>query len=44
MYKCLNCGKTIENEQIKEKVRCPYCGYKVVFKNPPKTVVKVQAK
>lgn len=44
MYKCLNCRKSIDIEQIKEKIRCPYCGYKVVIKTPPKTVVKVQAK
>ena len=39
-----NCGKVIEWEHLKERVRCPYCGYRVVMKDRPKTPVKVQAK
>lgn len=44
MYKCLSCGKDIELEQIKDKIRCPYCGYRIVVKQRPKTVSKVPAK
>lgn len=44
MYKCLKCEKEIEFDQIKEKIRCPYCGYKVILKKRPKTVIKVDAK
>jgi len=43
MYKCLNCGKTIEMKQVKDKIRCPYCGYRVIIKETPKTIKKVKA-
>lgn len=41
MYKCLKCGKDIELKQVKEKIRCPFCGYRVIMKKRPKTLVKV---
>lgn len=44
MYRCLNCSKSIELEQVKERVRCPFCGYRIIFKERPKTVVRVEAK
>lgn len=44
MYKCLNCGKLVDLGQVKEKIRCPYCGFKILMKDKPKTVVKVPAK
>ena len=28
MYKCLKCEKEIDLEHVKEKIRCPFCGYK----------------
>ena len=31
-YKCFSCNKTIAEQYIKKKVRCPYCGSKIVFK------------
>ncbi len=31
-YKCFSCGKSIKDEHIKKKVRCIYCGSKVIFK------------
>jgi DNA-directed RNA polymerase subunit RPC12/RpoP len=31
-YKCFSCNKIIAEQYIKKKVRCPYCGSKVVFK------------
>lgn len=43
MYKCLSCSKEIELEQVKEKIRCPYCGYRIITKLRPKTIVKVRA-
>jgi len=43
MYKCLNCRKAIEMSKVKDKIRCPYCGYKIIFKVPPKTIVKVKS-
>jgi DNA-directed RNA polymerase subunit P len=43
MYKCLNCGKDIEMAQVKDKIRCPYCGYRTIIKETPKSVIKVKA-
>lgn len=43
MYKCLHCEKVIDIKEIKEKIRCPYCGYRVVIKESPKTVTRVKA-
>lgn len=39
-YKCFNCGKIISESYIKKKVRCPYCGSKIIFKarTQPNTV------
>ena len=31
-YKCFNCDKIVTKEQMRKRVRCIYCGYKVVFK------------
>lgn len=31
-YKCFECGKKIKSEYVKKKVRCPYCGSKILFK------------
>ena len=44
MYKCLKCGKDIELEHVKEKIRCPFCGFRIIVKDRPKKVVKVSAK
>jgi DNA-directed RNA polymerase subunit P len=43
MYKCVKCGKDIELKQVKDKIRCPYCGYRTIVKQSPKTVKKVKA-
>jgi DNA-directed RNA polymerase subunit RPC12/RpoP len=43
MYKCLKCGKEIDPKQIKEKIRCPFCGYKTIIKEESKILVKVKA-
>jgi len=43
MYKCLKCGKNVETERAKEKIRCPYCGYRIIVKETPKTIKKVKA-
>jgi len=31
-YKCFNCKKHVKPDYIKKKIRCPYCGYKVLYK------------
>ena len=31
-YKCFNCQKFVKGEYVKKKVRCPYCGSKILYK------------
>ena len=31
-YKCFACGAIIKSEYIKKKIRCPYCGSKIIYK------------
>ncbi len=31
-YKCFHCNKTIKMEYVKKKIRCPYCGSKIIYK------------
>ncbi|MDO8556653.1 MAG: DNA-directed RNA polymerase subunit P [Nanoarchaeota archaeon] len=35
-YKCFQCEKQVKTEYVKKKIRCPYCGSKILFK--PRTV------
>ena len=30
-------------ENVKDKIRCPYCGYRIAVKKRPKTPTKVLA-
>jgi DNA-directed RNA polymerase subunit P len=32
MYRCFFCGKEIKGDQIKKRVRCVYCGSKIIYK------------
>jgi DNA-directed RNA polymerase subunit P len=41
-YKCFNCGKIVKSELVKKRVRCPYCGSKILFK-PRNVSVRVKA-
>jgi DNA-directed RNA polymerase subunit P len=43
MYKCGQCGKNVELN-TGDPVRCPYCGFKIIFKSRPKVVKKVKPK
>jgi len=43
MYRCGQCGKEVELEPG-APVRCPFCGFKVIFKTRPKVVKKVKAR
>ena len=31
-YMCLDCQKEIKFELVKKRVRCPYCGSKILYK------------
>jgi len=42
-YKCFNCSKVIASESLRVRVRCVYCGSKILYK-PRTAVVKVKAR
>jgi DNA-directed RNA polymerase subunit RPC12/RpoP len=42
MYKCILCKKVIE--KLGDKVRCPYCGGRILIKIRPKVVKEVVAR
>jgi len=44
MYKCLNCGKDVSLEELKKRVRCPYCGYRILLKKQTGIERKVKAR
>ena len=31
-YKCFNCEREVKPDYVRKKVRCPYCGSKILFK------------
>ncbi|MDD5331493.1 MAG: DNA-directed RNA polymerase subunit P [Candidatus Nanoarchaeia archaeon] len=31
-YKCLDCGKQVKYDYVRKKIRCPYCGSKILYK------------
>ena len=41
-YACFACNKRIPEDLLGKRVRCPYCGSKILFK-PRTTVTKVKA-
>ncbi len=44
VYKCFVCGREIKPEQIKKRVRCPYCGSRILYKPRPKIVKHLKAR
>jgi len=42
-YKCFNCGKTVSDTYTRKKIRCPYCGSKLLYKQRT-TATKVKAR
>jgi len=42
-YKCFYCNKKVSTEHLRKKVRCPYCGSKMLFK-PRSVATKVKAR
>jgi len=31
-YRCFECNKEVKEDFIKKKIRCPFCGSKILFK------------
>ncbi|MBW2985058.1 DNA-directed RNA polymerase subunit P [Candidatus Woesearchaeota archaeon] len=42
-YKCFTCNKKIPQNLLRRRIRCPYCGSKLLFK-PRSVVTKVKAR
>lgn len=42
-YRCFNCNKKVGQDYLRKKVRCPYCGSKMLFK-PRSVITKVKAR
>jgi DNA-directed RNA polymerase subunit RPC12/RpoP len=37
-YKCMKCGKENDASDLKRRIRCIYCGHRILYK--PRTVTK----
>jgi len=42
-YRCFDCNKRVSVEYLRKKIRCPYCGSKMLFK-PRQVATKVKAR
>lgn len=42
MYRCASCSKAVELGKD-DPVRCPFCGYKILIKERPKTVKTIRS-
>lgn len=42
-YKCFYCSKAVSDEYIRKRVRCPYCGSKILVK-PRMVPTKIKAR
>jgi len=38
-YKCFDCNKKVGPDYLRKKIRCPYCGSKMLFKQREKVTV-----
>ncbi len=43
-YRCLKCGKVVQVDLRYEKVRCPFCGNKVLVKVRPPVIKRLKAR
>ncbi|MBD3313352.1 DNA-directed RNA polymerase subunit P [Candidatus Woesearchaeota archaeon] len=42
-YKCFHCDKNVSPDYLRKKVRCPYCGSRIIYKpRGAKTDVKAR--
>ena len=42
-YKCFDCNKKVAMDYLRKRIRCPYCGSKILFK-PRSVTTKVKSK
>jgi DNA-directed RNA polymerase subunit RPC12/RpoP len=42
-YVCLQCRKIIEPEHLRKRIRCPYCGSKILLKKTTGIERKIKA-
>ncbi|MBU0535668.1 MAG: DNA-directed RNA polymerase subunit P [Nanoarchaeota archaeon] len=42
-YKCFNCEKIVSPDYLRKKVRCPYCGSRILYK-PRNAKTKIKAR
>ena len=42
MYRCGKCRKQVDLKP-EDPTRCPFCGYKILYKERPKVVKRVRA-
>jgi len=43
-YTCFTCGEQVSFDEVTQRIRCPYCGAKVLFKEKSEIVKTVKAK
>ncbi|MBN2368129.1 DNA-directed RNA polymerase subunit P [Candidatus Woesearchaeota archaeon] len=43
LYKCFQCNREIDSQMLRKRVRCVYCGSKLLYK-PRTTITKVKAR
>ncbi len=42
-YKCFSCNKKVDQDMLRKRIRCPFCGSKILYK-PRAAVTKVIAR
>jgi len=40
MYICMRCGKNVELDSAFRRIRCPFCGYKILVKKRSPAMMK----
>jgi len=40
----MNCGKETTEEEMRKRIRCPFCGYRILVKNRTEVIKKVKAR
>ena len=42
-YKCFDCNKKVGEDYLRKKIRCPFCGSKMLFK-PREVATHIKAR